>query len=102
MIIEVPYPDFIKNDAKLKDSVTKARQFINETILNGHDYETKGKAITPAVYVKIRGQLFFDGIHQNSGTLRGKRDKKTNRPMHSYTCWEIHPVMLLEKVKAEN
>ncbi len=99
LIIEVPYPEFVKNDSGLKDSVSKARNFVNETILKGHDFNTKGKAITPAIYVKITGQLFFDGIHLNSGTLRGKHDKKTNRPMHSYTCWEIHPVISFEQVK---
>jgi len=102
LIIEVPYPDFVKGNGELKDSVSKARKFINDIVLKGHDLETKGKAITPAIYVKITGQLFFDGIHFNNGTLRGKHDKLTNRSMHSYTCWEIHPVMSLKEVKEQN
>ena len=41
------------------------------------------------VYVKVTGQLFFDAVHLNEKP-RGKKG------MHSYTEWELHPVMNIE------
>jgi len=99
LIIEVPYPEFILNNEALKDSVTKARKFIDDQVLKGIDSNTRGKAISPAVYVKITGQLFFDGVHLNSGNLRGKSVGNVNKRMHSYTCWEIHPVMSFKLIQ---
>jgi hypothetical protein len=91
LIVEVPYPEFIKKDAILKLKVEKAREFVYDVLLKGKNRNTKGKALSPPVYVKITGQLFFDGVHLG-GFPRGKEDPELKKPMKSYTCWEIHPV----------
>jgi hypothetical protein len=100
LVIEVPYPDFIKNDETLKEEVGKARQFVYDVLLKGKNLNTKGKAISPPLYVQITGQLFFDGTHLN-GEPRGKQDPATKRHMKSYTCWEIHPVIKFKVEKTE-
>jgi hypothetical protein len=54
-------------------------------MLNGKEPGTRGNKLDHAVYVTIKGQLFFDAPHVK-GEPRGKRDMK------SYTPWELHPV----------
>ena len=100
LIIEVPFPDFIFNDQKLKDQVTKARQFVMNTLLKQQHLNTKATVLRPAIQVKITGQLFFDGSHLN-GNPRGKQDPDLKIMMKSYTCWEIHPVMELKLVNGK-
>jgi hypothetical protein len=102
LIIEVPFPDFVLNNNALQDSVAIARKFIDQIVLKGIDTNTRGKAIIPAVYVKITGQLFFDGVHLKGGNLRGKSVGNVKNKMHSYTCWEVHPVMSLKIVPEVN
>jgi hypothetical protein len=98
-IIEIPYEDFIENDAALKDSCRNAREFVRERILENVNKEpsTKGNVIGKA-YVRVTGALFFDSHHINANPLRGKKGKMTE-PMKSYTCWELHPVTHIEFAK---
>ena len=83
-IVEIPDPDFIE-DADLKAKCAAAREFVKTKLLKGNEPGTSGNKMTHPVYVNITGQLFFDAIHLTTGP-RGKKG------MHSYTCWELHPV----------
>ncbi len=83
-IVEVPYPGFIF-DSTLKKECTNVRKIIREKLLKGKEPSKRGSVMIHNVYVKVTGQLFFDGVHLNE-KLRGKRG------MHSYTLWELHPV----------
>jgi hypothetical protein len=94
LIIEIPFHKFIEHDELLKEEVKKARKYVYKEILKGKE-NPRGKTISPAAYVKITGQLFFDGSHLH-GSYRGKQNPDTKQPMKSYTCWEIHPVMEIE------
>jgi hypothetical protein len=85
LIIEIPDSDFV-SDPQLKKWCAQAREFVVNRLLNGQQPTTTGNKMTHPVFVTITGQLFFDGEHM-SGPPRGKRG------MHSYTCWELHPVM---------
>jgi hypothetical protein len=84
LVIEVPFSDFVSNQT-LARQCGAVRTFIKEKILNGREPGTKGNKLSHAVYVKIKGQLFFDAPHVK-GNPRGKRGMK------SYTPWEINPV----------
>jgi hypothetical protein len=85
LIVEIPDSDFV-SDPQLKQWCAQAREFVVSRLLNGQQPTTAGNKMTHPVFVTITGQLFFDGTHM-SGPPRGKRG------MHSYTCWELHPVM---------
>jgi hypothetical protein len=85
LIVEIPDSDFV-SDPQLKQKCAQAREFVVSRLLNGKQPTTAGNKMTHPVFVTITGQLFFDGEHM-SGPPRGKRG------MHSYTCWELHPVM---------
>jgi hypothetical protein len=85
LIVEIPDSDFV-SDPQLKQKCAQAREFVVSRLLNGKQPTTTGNKMTHPVFVTITGQLFFDGEHM-SGPPRGKRG------MHSYTCWELHPVM---------
>ncbi len=91
LIVEIPLPDFIV-DTVLKKKCTIARNFILTKILNSKQPSTKGRIMTDEEYVTITGQLFFDASHLK-GKPRGKQG------MHSYTCWEIHPVTNIKFAK---
>ena len=84
LVVEVPYPKFV-SDARLKKKCETIRNFIRSKILGGKEPEIEGTKLDKAVEVEIIGQLFFDAVHMNSEP-RGKRG------MHSYTCWELHPI----------
>jgi hypothetical protein len=84
LVVEIPFPDFIE-DADLKDKCSQARQFVKSKLLKNKEPGTAGNKMTHPVFVTITGQLFFDATHLK-GNPRGKRG------MHSYTCWELHPV----------
>ncbi len=92
LIVEIPFPDFIE-DTKLKESCAKARAFVKERLLGGNEPSKKGTPLIHPAYVRITGQLFFDAAHLHGG-LRGKTPKGYPL-MHSYTCWEIHPVVVI-------
>jgi hypothetical protein len=100
LIVEVPYPEFIKNDNALKEQITKARKFVCDVLLKGQHLNTKASALSPAIYVSITGQLFFDGTHLG-GNPRGKQHPYLKKPMKSYTCWEIHPVREFKLLKTD-
>lgn len=84
LVVEIPFPDFI-DDPGLKAKCSQARQFVKSKLLRNQEPGTAGNKMTHPVYVTITGQLFFDATHLK-GKPRGKRG------MHSYTCWELHPV----------
>ena len=104
-IVEIPYPGFV-TDKKLKALCTKARHDVLD-LLDGAEPSESGKVLSPAIKVKVTGQLFYDAIHAkdmrnedpDKRKYRGKKGNKNNPPMHSYTAWEIHPVFSVEKVK---
>jgi hypothetical protein len=99
-IVEVPYPPFV-DDPALKDSCDKVRTFIREKLLGGNEPGTRGNIMQHHVYVKVKGQLFFDAAHlRNDGTTdpRGKQGHAPT-PMHSYTAWELHPVISMTFAK---
>jgi hypothetical protein len=85
LIVEIPDSDFV-SDPQLKQKCARAREFVVSRLLNGKQPTTTGNKMTHPVFVTITGQLFFDGTHMD-GPPRGKRG------MHSYTCWELHPVI---------
>lgn len=84
LIVEIPFPDFI-SDPALKEKCSQAREFVKSRLLKNKEPGTTGSKMTHPVFVTITGQLFFDAVHLK-GNPRGKRS------MHSYTCWELHPV----------
>ncbi|MCX6134012.1 MAG: hypothetical protein NTU47_09395 [Ignavibacteriales bacterium] len=84
LVIEVPFSRFVP-DQKLAGECDAVRRFIKDNMLKGKEPGTKGNILDHAVYVSIKGQLFFDASHLK-GNPRGKRGMK------SYTPWEIHPV----------
>jgi hypothetical protein len=88
LVIEVPFPDFV-SDPQLAHECGAVRQFIKEKLLNGKEPGTKGNKLNHAVYVTVKGQLFFDAPHLK-GNPRGKRNMK------SYTPWELHPVVSIK------
>lgn len=87
-IIEVPYPDFVK-DPDLKTKCSEVREFIRNELLKGKEPGTTGNKMKHEVYVTVTGQLFFDAPHLK-GNPRGKRGMK------SYTPWEIHPLLAIK------
>jgi hypothetical protein len=91
LVVEVPFPPFIKGNKMLKDSVQAARDFFDDKILKGKKHACFGTKNKPAPFVRITGQLFFDAHHINTEP-RGKQNSDTKQKMKSYTCWEIHPV----------
>jgi hypothetical protein len=96
-IVEVPYPPFV-DDPALRDSAEKVRTFIRESLLAGNEPGTRGNIMQHHVYVTIKGQLFFDASHlRNDGTTdpRGKQGHAAT-PMHSYTAWELHPIISMK------
>ena len=84
LIVEIPDSDFI-SDPALRKKCAQARLFVLSKLLKNKEAGTAGNKMQHEVFVKITGQLFFDATHLK-GRPRGKRQ------MHSYTCWELHPV----------
>jgi hypothetical protein len=91
-VVEIPNPDFIEDPA-LKDSCIHAREFVRKMLLKNKEPGTGGNVMQHEVYVTVTGQLFFDASHL-TGNPRGKKGNKS-QPMHSYTCWELHPVTFI-------
>lgn len=85
LVVEAPYPDFV-DDPSLKNSSSDVRAFIREKLLKNKEPGASGNIMTHAVYVTLKGQLFFDASHL-TGPPRGKQ------AMRSYTPWEIHPIV---------
>jgi hypothetical protein len=88
LVIEIPYSPFVP-DSNLATICGSARQFIKTNLLNNKEPGARGNKLDHAVFVTIKGQLFFDAPHLK-GNPRGRRGMK------SYTPWEIHPVTSLE------
>ncbi len=87
-IVEVPYPGFI-SDPVLKKECSDVRSFIRDRLLKGKRPSKRGSVMMHNVFVSVTGQLFFDAAHLH-GKPRGKRG------MHSYTDWELHPVIKMK------
>ena len=98
-IVEIPYSEFAA--ANIKDQCDNARAFVRDEILNGKNPSTAGSKMQSDVYVKVTGQLFYDAVHAK--TMRNpdpsKRTYRGKKGMHSYTAWEIHPVIKIEFAK---
>jgi len=84
LVVEIPDSDFV-DDPDLKAKCAQARQFVLTKLLKNKQPGTAGNKMVHPVFVTITGQLFFDAVHM-TGQPRGKKG------MHSYTCWELHPV----------
>ncbi|HEY6951705.1 MAG TPA: hypothetical protein VI758_04820, partial [Bacteroidota bacterium] len=84
LIVEVPYPTYVRSVPNLKKLCNSVRKFIKTTILNGKD-PGSATVLSKAVYVTVTGQLFYDDSHVGDPP-RGKKG------MHAATLWEVHPV----------
>ncbi len=85
LVVEVPYPSYVKSAPNLKKLCASARSYIKKNILNAKDPSPSGTVLKDAVYVTVTGQLFYDDSHVGDRP-RGKKG------MHAATLWEIHPV----------
>ena len=85
LIVEIPRPEpeFVK-DQKLRDLFAEKRAWLRDQLLNGKEPSGNGSVIQRPTYVRVLGQLFYDGWH--TGGKRGKRG------CTSPTLWEIHPI----------
>jgi hypothetical protein len=90
VIVEIPDPVNAK-DAGTGQHWTAGRAFI-DSLNKGKPAPKGGKEIKQPVFVRIRGQLFYDLSH----TPNQKRGRGN---MRAGTIWEIHPVWEIEKAK---
>ncbi len=91
LIVEVPKDDdkFVRSP-QVRQFAGSVREFIRNQILKGKEpSEGEFKVMTPAVHVKITGQLFYDDAHVGDPP-RGKHNMKAK------TLWEIHPITKIE------
>ena len=91
LIVEVPYPTYVKSAPNLKKLCTTVRNFIKTNMLKGKD-PGSATVLSKAVYVTVTGQLFYDDAHVGTPP-RGKKG------MHAATLWEVHPVTGIELTK---
>jgi hypothetical protein len=89
LIVEVPYPTYVKSAPNLKKLCAAVRSYIKKKILANKEPGTSGTVLKKAVYVTVTGQLFYDDSHVGDAP-RGKRG------MHAATLWELHPVTGLQ------
>jgi len=89
LIVEVPYPTYVKSAPNLKKLFTTVRAFVKKNILGNKEPAPAGTVEKKAVYVTVTGQLFYDDSHVGDPP-RGKKG------MHAATLWEVHPVTSLE------
>jgi hypothetical protein len=92
LIVEVPYPTYVKSAPNLKKLCAAVRSYIKKKILANKEPGTSGTVIKKAVYVTVTGQLFYDDSHVGD-VPRGKRG------MHAATLWELHPVTGIDLAK---
>ncbi len=85
LIVEVPYPSYVKSAPNLRNVCASVRSYIKKHILKGKDPSPSGTVLKKAVSVSVTGQLFYDDSHVGDKP-RGKKG------MHAATLWEIHPV----------
>ena len=85
LIVEVPYPTYVKQAPNLKSKCTAVRNFIKKNILKGKD-PGSATVLKKAIQVTVTGQLFYDDAHVGTPP-RGKKGMK------AATLWEIHPVI---------
>ena len=95
MIVEVPYPTYVKSAPNLKKLCATVRSYIKKKILANKEPGTSGTVIKKAVYVTVTGQLFYDDSYVGDAP-RGKRG------MHAATLWELHPVTGIQLNTAPN
>ncbi len=91
LIVEVPKDDaeFVESP-QVRQLARNVREFIRTQILKGKEPAVGGsKVVTPAVFVKVTGQLFYDDAHVGTPP-RGKKGMKAK------TLWEIHPITKIE------
>ncbi len=88
LIVEVPYPTYVKSSADLGKMCSSVRGYIKKNMLKGRDPSSSGTVLKKAFYVTVTGQLFYDDSHVGDKP-RGKKG------MHAATLWELHPVTAL-------
>jgi hypothetical protein len=88
LIVEVPYPTYVKNAPNLKKMCSTVRNFIKTNMLKGKD-PGSATVLSKAVYVTVTGQLFYDDSHVGDRP-RGKKG------MHAATLWEVHPIIQID------
>jgi len=89
LIVEVPYPSYVKSAKKLKKLCATVRASIKKDILKNKEPSTSGTVLKKAVHVTVTGQLFYDDAHVGTPP-RGKKGMK------AATLWELHPVTAIE------
>ncbi len=89
LIVEVPYPTYVKSAQRLKNLCAAVRASIKKDILNNKEPSTSGTVLKKAVHVTVTGQLFYDDAHVGTPP-RGKKGMK------AATLWEVHPVTAIE------
>ncbi len=89
LIVEVPYPTYVKSAPNLKNLCAAVRASIKNDILSNKEPSTSGTILKQAVHVTITGQLFYDDAHVGTPP-RGKKGMK------AATLWEVHPVTGIE------
>ena len=87
LIVEVPCATFVPS-ARLRSRVADVRAFVLNDLLHGLGPGQDGRVLSPARFVRLRGQLFYDANHFR-GEPRGKKGMK------AATIWEVHPVIAM-------
>ncbi len=89
LIVEVPYPTYVKKTPNLKKFAAAVRTFIKQNLPGKKDPGTSGTVLKKAIHVALTGQLFYDDSHVGDPP-RGKKGMK------AATLWEVHPVIAID------
>ncbi len=95
LIVEVPYPTYVKSAPNLKKLCSTVRSTIKKNLPGGKDPSPSGTVLKKSIYATVTGQLFYDDSHVGDAP-RGKRG------MHAATLWELHPVTEIESANPPN
>jgi hypothetical protein len=91
LIVEVPRDEaqFVTSP-QVRQLSGAVREFVRTQVLQGQEPPVGGvSVVSPAVYVKVTGQLFYDDAHVGDPP-RGKKGMKAK------TLWEIHPITKID------
>lgn len=92
LIVEVPRgaAAYVRSPL-LRKRYEDVRKFIRERLLAGREPGSEGTLLRSPLWVRLRGQLFYDASHFGDAP-RGKKGMK------AATIWEIHPVVAMRLV----
>lgn len=91
LIIEIPSPE-LTTDPALRPFFDRAREFVNDSVLQGTKLKKHGVVIDEPPYVTVTGILFYDDAFVGEPP-RGKRGQLAG------TLWELHPVVSIAFAK---